>query len=493
MCPLSPNRFRRSVPARPAGLIMRNPAAYFLPALLLSAAVVSLAFSPLTSRASTGSEKSYMGSGEELYRKGKYREAEVQFAKAAGADEKSWEARYWLALSRLKSNRAVGAATAFLSALDLLAGGAPGEVEIDGRAREAFEKGQVLLRSRRDDEAVRQFKKAVSISPEYADAYYALAFAAGSSDDFEGYFSNLVRAVELDPGSANMHRGLAGVYILIGKAGEARRQYERALELDPGSVAVMRLLGPLLMGVGEEDKGLKLLREAAKRSPDDYSVLTSLGLGLAMNGDFEEAEMQLEKAVKINPENPDAVERLGQVYQLQNRFEDSAAKIKEAIALSPRSKKLWMELGKVYELDDSADKAIGAYRKAVSLWPDDFRTLYSLARAYARVEKFDDAIKWYKKAIELMPDQASLHYQLGIIYGLVGRYEEALSQFKSAIGSDPEYVDAYYAIAYLCKEHLKKDGEAAHYYKLYLIFRPDDPQASQIQRWIALVESREVE
>jgi len=139
------------------------------------------------------------------------------------------------------------------------------------------------------------------------------------------------------------------------------------------------------------------------------------------------------------------------------------------------------------------DKAIWAYRKAVSLWPGDIRTLYSLARAYARVEKFDDAIKWYKEAIELMPDQASLHYQLGVIYGLVGRYEEALSQFKSAIGSDPEYVDAYYATAYLCKEHLKKDGEAAHYYKLYLIFRPDDPQAPQIQRWIANVESREGE
>ena len=155
---------------------------------VLSAFVISIAFAMLACSSSGPEAGELLARGQKLYKNGRDREAAVQFQKAAEGDEGSWDARYWLALSQLKSNMIVGASGSFLSAIELLAGGTPVEGKIDKKAREAFEKGKVFLKSHRDDEAIRQFKKAIDVSPEYADPYYDMAFLYGGKDDFEEFF-----------------------------------------------------------------------------------------------------------------------------------------------------------------------------------------------------------------------------------------------------------------------------------------------------------------
>jgi chloride channel protein, CIC family len=101
--------------------------------------------------------------------------------------------------------------------------------ERTSRAQQAYQLGSNLMRKERYDEAIEQFRSALSISHR-AEHRLALGLAlieAGSLNEAEIYLDEVLRNA---PASGSAHLGLGRIYAREGKIDKAVFQYRRAIE-----------------------------------------------------------------------------------------------------------------------------------------------------------------------------------------------------------------------------------------------------------------------
>jgi serine/threonine protein kinase/Flp pilus assembly protein TadD len=187
-----------------------------------------------------------------------------------------------------------------------------------------FVRGYVSYRSGRTQEAVADFKRALTLDPGNADALFSLAYVYGMSGRnrearrvhgrlvavdpltpanhwlggwlscYDGNFEDSAEAsrqwVQDDPSNGFVRGGLVWSLLLAGEIDRAREEMERVREQAPGTLFTDSLLFLTYATLGDEPRALGVLRpgllEAAK---EDESLPISLAGGFAMLGDRDRA------------------------------------------------------------------------------------------------------------------------------------------------------------------------------------------------------------
>lgn len=130
--------------------------------------------------------------------------------------------------------------------------------------------------------AERDFRRALELSPSYADAhnlYGRLCAALGRHDEA---IALAQRAQELDPLA---HRvDVATMLLRAGRYDQALLRAQDAAEVDPGSDRVRATLGWAYIFCGRRDEGLAELERAVSVSPGSTMWLGQLGEAYAMAG-----------------------------------------------------------------------------------------------------------------------------------------------------------------------------------------------------------------
>lgn len=126
------------------------------------------------------------------------------------------------------------------------------------------------------------------------------------------------RAVEIAPGDAGAHRGLAQALYDLGRYDEALASFGRAGEIGPGFATDVGR-GMTLLRLGRYGEALVPLGRAAKERPGYANLHYSLGCALvgAEGGDAQErcarAEGAFSEALRLDPHHPDAALALERV------------------------------------------------------------------------------------------------------------------------------------------------------------------------------------
>jgi tetratricopeptide (TPR) repeat protein len=95
------------------------------------------------------------------------------------------------------------------------------------------ELGLALSDSRREDEAVAHYRRAIEIDPHYGDACLNLAAALDRLEQFEAALPWACRAAELLPNNPIAHFNLGNVWRQLGNLEEASAEFRSAIGLDP--------------------------------------------------------------------------------------------------------------------------------------------------------------------------------------------------------------------------------------------------------------------
>ncbi len=133
---------------------------------------------------------------------------------------------------------------------------------------------------------------ALAKTPRDRDALVEAGQAALGVDDLEAAIGFFGRAADVDPGHPDVARGLGGVYLRAGRAGEALVQFDRAL------------------AAGAEER----------------AVLTDRALTLDLVGEHPAAQTAYLRALELDPANDEARRRLAVSYAITGnsaRFEDT--------------------------------------------------------------------------------------------------------------------------------------------------------------------------
>jgi len=212
--------------------------------------------------------------------------------------------------------------------------------EVDPEAYAAFVRGRMAAfdwtpgGARR---AVAEFERAISIEPEYADAFAGLAYAYGfmslnavapPDELWPKARAAAERALELDPTLDQAYAALGFVESAYDwNWGGAERHYRKALELNPGSVDARHALGMTVLGpLGRLDEAVVVMQQAARLDPQSAPVSANLASLLAYSGNYSESVREYGRALEIEPNFSEALIGLGFAHLMEgNRAEATEA------------------------------------------------------------------------------------------------------------------------------------------------------------------------
>lgn len=248
------------------------------------------------------------------------------------------------------------------------------------------------------EDAIAKCRKAIRLSPDYAEAYLVLANALNKEGTRDDAIVQYRRAIEIAPdlyyGYINLAKALevnADLDTTADKVEESQQFLEEAVSLYKRAFAIQKgdwqersYFGRVLEALGRQDEAIAEYKNALKDDPDNSWLLGCLGSSLCKKGLYDEALAIYKQMVEKDPEDQDNHYYVGEVLAAMGRTED----------------------------------ALSEYRKAEA----------------------------HIKAGELLLES--------------GRHDEALKEFKTSIQKDPTYGDiAYYHIGLLLSE--KKQGQEA--------------------------------
>src|SRR6516162_5852634 len=143
--------------------------------------------------------------------------------------------------------------------------------------------------------------KSLQIDDTLAEAHTALAQILFFDLDFAGAIKEFKRAIDLDPNYATAHHWYAnGPLLALGRFDEAISEGERAIELDPLSPIINVNQANNYIMAGRYDEAIQQIRKALELDPEFGYAHSNLGLALELKGDLPGAIAEFRRAHQLN-------------------------------------------------------------------------------------------------------------------------------------------------------------------------------------------------
>ncbi|NQV57088.1 MAG: tetratricopeptide repeat protein, partial [Rhodospirillales bacterium] len=145
------------------------------------------------------------------------------------------------------------------------------------------------------------------------------------------------------PDTAQHLKFIGQLYQRLGADEKGLAAISRAVELDPGDADLHLSLGFHWIDNSQMDKALACFRKHLELSPDSIQGHLYLGRALDFDGRLEDAEAALCRAAELAPDNAEAALQLGRVLTRQGRYGDALKTFEIADHIDPGN--LLAELG----------------------------------------------------------------------------------------------------------------------------------------------------
>ncbi|MFL2701636.1 MAG: sulfotransferase family protein [Gammaproteobacteria bacterium] len=260
--------------------------------------------------------------------------------------------------------------------------------------------GDVLSDQRKDEEADKAYKNAISTDKKYLDLQKAMS------------------------------------QVQKGNLGEAERIYREILSDDPNNVDALRLLALLASRTGAVDQAINMLENCIKISPDYALAWENLAKMYRQKDDpdsLQKAALCFSKATELRPDWAEGWAGLGTMQTRSSQHEEGIESYKTSIELKDNQPRVHLSLGHVYKTTGNQEACINSYNDAISLDNNFGEAYWSLANL--KTYKFsDEEISSMEKRVELteVPEREKVHFlfSLGKAFEDMGNYDESFKYYK---------------------------------------------------------------
>jgi TolB-like protein/DNA-binding winged helix-turn-helix (wHTH) protein/Tfp pilus assembly protein PilF len=299
----------------------------------------------------------------------------------------------------------------------------PRRISVDPEAYEAYLKGRYYWNKRTADglqKALIYFQQAINQDPAYGAAYSGLA-DCNSGLTWHGFTSPAetlpkadaaaLKAVEIDPQSAEAHASLGLVLHHRWDWPGAEAEFKRALQLDPHYANAHHWYGDYLSARGRHDEALLEAKRALELDPLNLMIGTWVGLRYYFARQYDQAIEQGRNTVELDSNFPAAHLLLGETYVQMGLHEKGLAELESAASLSGSSP---LYLAQVAVALASAGRKTEARRIIAQLQTISGRPYvspYGLAQIYAALNDKEHTFQWLQIAYD---DRAVWMSYLGV-------------------------------------------------------------------------------
>jgi adenylate cyclase len=224
------------------------------------------------------------------------------------------------------------------------------------------------------------------------------------------------QAIELDPTYVRAYAGIADccsfLYMYAGSHEVHRNQADlaslKAIKLNPESAEAHASRGVALSLQGAYDEAEQAFQTAIRLDPRLFEAYYFYARTAFIQGNLERAIELYAKASDVNPQDYQAPLLVAQSYA---------------------------DLGRHAEAEDARRRGIQLAEARLKLNPDEARALYMGANGLVALGEFDTGLEWANQALAMDPDEPMVLYNVACIQSLAGRNEDAIDSLERAVRS----------------------------------------------------------
>jgi tetratricopeptide (TPR) repeat protein len=194
------------------------------------------------------------------------------------------------------------------------------------------------------EKAAAALKQAVTLQPDFGEAWSDLGQARKSLLDDPGAFASFQRAVEVNPDNAVSQYRLGAEHLRRGNAHDAVIHLQKSFQLDPGNQSTLNSLQLALRQDGQieeakriKEKLVEVLRGIDQQSEKAFSALrlNNEGAALERAGNLPSAAQKYRAAVALDPGHVGIRVNFGVVLLRLGRWKEGLAELREALRRDP--------------------------------------------------------------------------------------------------------------------------------------------------------------
>jgi len=180
-----------------------------------------------------------------------------------------------------------------------------------------------------------QFKAAISLNPNHAQACSEWGAIEYSQGNFDAAKRLLRQAIDLDPDQGHSHLFLALTLGELREADAAESHFQKALLITEMPAVTYAAYGNFL-GALKRPEAEQAFQSALDRDPDCVLALRDYARLLASLGREAEADALFRKALQIDPDNAASNLRYGRFLRsLSGRWKEAVTYLRRALELDP--------------------------------------------------------------------------------------------------------------------------------------------------------------
>ena len=283
---------------------------------------------------------------------------------------------------------------------------------IDPQAFEHYLKGRYFWGKRTQDgltRAAAEFEAATRKHPGYAAAYAGIAdshlllayYAYLSPDEaFSRARAAATKALELDPGLAEAHVSLAGIYDDYEHRWQAAEaEYREALRLNANYPTAHQWYANHLIGQGRFEEAQRHIVRARELDPLSLIIQVNVANIFLLSREYDRAIEECRKALEMEPEFVTARWVLGRAYELKRQFPMAIEQFQRGLSVEPESTLLVAALARTYALSGERALAEALLRQLSAGARGRYVSPLDLALVHAALGQTDKAFASLDRAV----------------------------------------------------------------------------------------------
>jgi tetratricopeptide (TPR) repeat protein len=330
-----------------------------------------------------------------------------------------------------------------------------------------FQRGRVLTELKRFDDADEEYRKVLSLDPQYQGAWFNLGNNAYRRQNYETALRYFQKEQERHPSASTLVE-IGKTHGVRGAPDSARRAYERALARDSSTAEAHARLGQLYEEEGELETALEHSRRALALDSTNVNYRYVVGSQLFQLGRYEEAIPHLKAVIAERPWHQSAHYNLGQALVRTGQQDLGKTYIAESDSLETQQREIerlesvaqdepgapdrWTKLGDAYRRAGRLEDAREAYSIALYLRPSNPTLRDRLAQLSAELGNYEAAVAHYRTLLRRHPTFNEAWFNLGVVYARNGDTDKARKVWKRVLERNPDHRRAKAYLARLPEE-----------------------------------------
>lgn len=329
------------------------------------------------------------------------------------------------------------------------------EGQHDDLALDFKESGDVARDNELFDLAIENYKRALSIKPDYWQAHANLSMVLVNNRSYQDAINHAERAALIMPSVAELFDNLGSMQRLSHNYKDSVVSHNKAISLKPDLVSAYYNLGLSHEKLNDTDGAIESFNKSLSLDGNQPVILLHLADLYLLKKNYRKS-LDLYQSV-VSLDTYEIYLKLGIACHHAGNYKDAINAFESAIQKKPESSEAYLNLGVSCTADNMIEEALSAYQKSINYDPACEDGYIYLSDLYRKRGNLSSSIEAAQSALNIRKS-ADGYIALGNAMNDYENLSGSVDAFDKALGMDPNNVRVASMLYHLKQKLCDWDG-----------------------------------